>query len=292
MMRKEDKMKRLCAASLTYFRLKADLAAIELELADNAPLLQTTEGNFLKKIWKKATTGIHNELRKKTTETLEKERAVVERELAKFESQHTEKTLLYSNNPEALKAFINKSLFRKDKDGLKRLRFAISLILDDRYSYQRPILSLQPLSDILFDDAIYMQSLYDTLDENFKYVRRDFSLSLDELISFIPSLGNVSLQCLINRSQQREFTKNLGKLSADQVGTLLAIKLTIAEKAKPLLTDEAWKELIDETLQFIGDIRADEEYKKVFTEQDALVSDEVFSLCSLSVNRLAELVKG
>jgi hypothetical protein len=155
MMRKQDKMKRLCAASLTYFRLKADLAAIELELADNAPLLQTTEGNFLKKIWKKATTGIHNELRKKTTETLEKERAVVETELAKFESQHTEKTLLYSNNPEALKAFINKSLFRKDKDGLKRLRFAISLILDDRYSYQRPILSLQPLSDILFDSVIY-----------------------------------------------------------------------------------------------------------------------------------------
>ena len=36
---------------------------------------------------------------------------------------------------------------------------------------------------------------------------------------------------------------------------------------------------------------ADAEYKKVFTNQDDGVSEEVFALCSLAVNRLAELVK-
>ena len=63
------------------------------------------------------------------------------------------------------------------------------------------------------------------------------------------------------------------------------------EKAKVLLSYEDWENMIDETLQFVGDVRADAEYRKVFTGQDVGVSDEVFSLCSAAVNRLAELVK-
>lgn len=290
-MRKQDKMKNLSIANLTYCRLKADLAAVELEIAGNSPVAETEETNFLKKIWKKAKTVINNEIRKKTTEELEKDKKAALEELARFESQYSSKQLQLSKDPAKLKKFIEKSLFKKDKSGLNKVQFALSLILDDSYTYQRPTQSMQIVSDILFDDATYMQGLYELLCKNFKYLRNDIIPTVDELFSLVPSLGNVSLQSFINRSKQRKFKTNLEKLSTDQVGALLAVKLTLAEKAKALLPYEAWETLVDETLQFIADLRADAEYRRVFTGQDFTVSDEVFSLCTLAVNRLAELVQ-
>ena len=291
MMKKQEKIRKLCIANLTYCRLTADLAAVEMEIAGNSPVAETEASNFLRKIWNKAKTALDNEIRKKTTEELQKDRDAALRELARFESQHTEKELQFAKDSAQLKKLVEKALFKKDKNGLSKVQFALSLILDDTYTYQRPAQSMQIVSDILFDDATYMQGLYELLCKNFKYLHNDTIPTVDELFSLIPSLGNVSLQSFINRSKQRNFKTSLEKLSADQVGTLLAIKLTLAEKAKALLAYEAWEIFVDETLQFIGDIRADAEYRKVFTAQDEGVSDEVFSLCSLAVNRLAELVK-
>lgn len=290
-MKKQDKIKNLCIANLTYCRLKADLAAVELEIAGNSPVTETAESNFFKKIWNKAKTALDNEIRKKTTEELEKEKAAALKELARFESQYSAKELQLAKDSVKLKKFIDKTLFKKDKNGLNRVQFALSLILDTRYTYQRPMESIQIVSDILFDDATYMQGLYELLSKNFKYLRNDVIPTMDELFSLVPSLGNVSLQSFINRKKQRDFKASIEKLSANQVGTILAVKLTLVEKAKTLLSYEDWENLIDETLQFIGDIRADAEYRKVFTGQDDGVSDEVFSLCSSAVNRLAELVK-
>ena len=291
MMKKQDKIKALCIANLTYCRLKADLAAVELEIAGNSPVAETEESNFLKKIWNKAKTALDNEIRKKTTEELQKDKEAALRELARFESQHTEKELQLAKDSIQLKKFVEKVLFKKEKNGLNKVQFAISLLLDNNYTYQRPAQSMQIVSDILFDDATYMQGLYELLCKNFKYLHNDTLPTVDELFSLAPSWGNVSLQSFINRSKQRNFKNSLEKLSADQVGTILAVKLTLAEKAKTLLSYEDWEIYVDETLQFIGDIRADAEYKKVFTNQDDGVSEEVFALCSLAVNRLAELVK-
>ena len=291
MMKKQEKMRNLCIANLTYCRLKADLAAVEMEIAGNSPVAETEESNFLRKIWNKAKTALDNEIRKKTTEELQKDKEAALRELACFEGQHSEKDLQFAKDSVQLKKLVEKVVLKKDKNGLNKVQFALSLILDNRYTYQRPAQSMQIVSDILFDDATYMQGLYQLLFENFKYIRNDVIPTVDELFSLLPSWGNVSLQSFINRSKQRNFKASLEKLSADQVGTILAVKLTLAEKAKTLLAYEEWEIFVDETLQFIGDIRADAEYKKVFTGQDDGVSDEVFSLCSLAVNRLAELVK-
>lgn len=290
-MKKQDKIKNLCIANLTYCRLKADLAAVELEIAGNSPVTETAESNVFKKIWNKAKTALDNEIRKKTTEELEKEKAAALKELARFESQYSAKELQLAKDSVKLKKFIDKTLFKKDTNGLNRVQFALSLILDARYTYQRPMQSIQIVSDLLFDDATYMQGLYELLSKNFKYLRNDVIPTVDELFSLVPSLGNVSLQSFINRKKQRDFKASIEKLSANQVGTILAVKLTLVEKAKTLLSYEDWENMLDETLQFIGDIRADAEYRKVFTGQDDGVSDEVFSLCSSAVNRLAELVK-
>lgn len=289
MMKPADKIKKIAITNLTYCRLKADLAAVKMEITDNAPLTETAETNLFKKLWSKAKTLVNNELRKKTTEELKKDLAAAEAELARFESARTAKELQLSQNPAKLKAFVYKKLFKKDGDGLKRMNFALTLILDNRYTYQRPAFSLQVISQLLFEDTEYMQGLYDTLYENFKYLHNDLIPSMDELLSMLPTMGNVSLQALVNRHKQRNFKASLDRLSADQAGAILAIKLTVVEKAKALLSKEAWEDLVDETLRFIGDVRADAEYEKVFQIKPADVAEEILRLCSLAVDRLTSL---
>ena len=173
---------------------------------------------------------------------------------------------------------------------MEKLHFALSLLLDDRYTYQRPEQSLQILSDLLFDEALYMPELYEALCENFKRLHNGALPTLDELLSLAPNLGNVSLQSLINRHKQRKYKAKLRALTGDQLGALLAIKLTVVQKAKALLPKAEWETLTDETLKFIDDLRADAEYGWVFGHTDESVAEETFALCQLCVARLAEIV--
>jgi len=290
-MKKQDKQKAIAIKNLTYCRLKADLAAVEMEIAGNQPVVSEAEKNFFKNVWNILKTGVKNELRKTTLEDLKKQFATAEAELARFESEHNAKELALLRDLASLKAFLAKKLFKKDEYGLDKLQFSLALLLDDRYAYQRPEHSLCILSDLLFNDGGYMQELYNALCHNYKYIRNDWSITVNDLLSRMPSFGNVSVQSWINKSKQRKFNARVEKLTADQAATLFAMKLTVVEKAKGILPKEEWEKLTDDTLKFIQDVRADAECEKVFTEQDDGVFEEIFSLCSLAVNRLAKVAK-
>ena len=291
MMNKQENLKNIAIANLTYCRLKADLAAVEMEIAGNQPIANEAEGNFFLATLKRLGIGVKNELRKTTLEDLEKDKALVQAELTRFEEEHPKKELSLANDPAALKAFLKKKLFKKDAYGLEKLQFALSMIIDNRYAYQRPEQSLCIISDLIFEDGGYMQGLYDSLCQNFKYIRMDLSISLHELFSLAPALGNVSLQSWINKSKQKRFTTRIGKLTADQIGAMLAAKLTVVEKAKTLLPKTEWETLADQTLSWIQDFRADAEYRQVFTEDDGSVLQAARSLCKQAINRLEEIVK-
>ncbi len=288
-MREQNKIKKIIADNLTYCRLRADIAAIEIEIAENTPLPQTDESNFFKKAFNKARVRLHNGLRKLTVDELEKEAVAAKAELKRFESEHTQKQLSLAKNPEKLGAFINKKAFKRDKYGLNRNSLALALIMDDRYVYQRPEQSLQILSDILYNDPAYMQGLYDALYENFKRVQGDVLPSLDGLIFLIPSLGNAGLKSLLNRGKKKRFKASLERLSTSQVGALFAAKLTCVQKAKAVMPANEWNDLVDDTLKVIQNVRADAEYKFVFDHIDGGVADQICALCVHAVERLAEL---
>lgn len=290
-MKKQDHIKGIAVANLTYCRLNADLAAVELELTNSQPVQETTSAHWWKKMLQIVRNAMDNELRKKTSEDLLKEKSKAEAELARFESEHDFKKLSLSERPAKLKSFLNKKLFKKDRYGLNKIRFALALILDDRYGYQRPEQSLQIVSDILFDDPKYIQGLYDALYKNFEALHTPLLPTVDDLLfAIIPSTMNVSIQAWLNKRKQRRFQTTVQRLSYDQIGAVLAIKLTVAQTAKPLLPQSEWEILIDSTLKEIADIRADAEYERVFGLKPADVAEEIFSLCTLSIERLAELV--
>ncbi len=288
-MREQTKIKKIIADNLTYCRLRADIAAIELEIAENTPLPQTDEGSFFKKAFHKAKVSVHNGLRKLTVDELEKEAFAAKAELKRFESEHTQKQLALAKSPEKLGAFIHKKAFKKDKYGLNKNTLALAIIMDDRYAYQRPEQSLQIVSDILFNDPAYMQGLYDALCENFKRVQGDVLPSVDELFFPIPSLGSTGLKSLLNRVKKKRFKASLEKLSTSQVGALFAAKLTTIQKAKAVMPTDEWDDLADDTLKLIQNVRADAEYKFVFDVVDGGVADGICALCVHAVERLAEL---
>lgn len=288
-MRKQNAIKKIIVDNLTYCRLRADLAAIEAEIAENTPLPQTETSNFFKQIFLKTRTAFHNGLRKLTVDELEKEAFAAKTELQRFESEHTKKQLSLAENPEKLKSFINKNAFKKDKYATDRTRLALAIIMDDRWAYERPEQSLQVVSDILFNDPAYMQGLYDELCENFKSVRGDILPSMDGLISLIPSLGSAGLKSLLNRGKKRRFNANLERLSTSQVGALFAAKLTSLQEAKRVMPAKTWADMTDDTLCAIQNVRADAEYKFVFDQIDGSVADEICALCGRAVERLAQL---
>ena len=289
-MRKQEKIKNSIITNLTYCRLKANLSTLEMEIAGNQPVPEKEETGVIKILWGKVKTKLKNEVGKKTVEELEKERAAAESELARFESVHAPKEYALSSTPEKLKKLIAK-LFKKDKYGLNKTQFALALILDGEYSFQRPEASLLIVSELLFSDAEYMQGLYDGLCENFKYLRGEGLPTVDELLSLLPSFGNISLQSFINRSKQRKYQANVRKLSADQIGTVLAAKLTLTKKAKTAMPQEEWETFADETLKYIENVRADGDCNLVFGFKSLDEVKEIFSLCELTVLRLAEIVQ-
>ena len=288
-MREQRTIKKMLIDNLTYCRLRADLAAIETEIAENKPLPQTEEGSFWRKLYNKTRVTVHNGLRKLTVDELEKEAFAARAELKRFEDEHTHKQFSLAKSPEKLSEFIHKKAFKKDKYGLNKTSLALALIMDDRYIFQRPEPSLQVVSEMLFGEPSYMQGLYEALCENFKRVQGDVLPSVDGLISLIPSLGSAGLKSLLNRGKKRCFKASLEKLSTSQTGALFAAKLTVLQKAKAVMPTDAWEDLTDDTLKVIQNVRADAEYKFVFDVVDGGVADEICALCVHTVERLAEL---
>ena len=287
-MRADNKLKRIIVDNLTYCRLRADLAAIEAEIEESKPLPKTEERGFWRKLYNKTIIPVHNGIRRLTVDELEKEAYVAKAELKRFEDEHTEKALALSKDLEKLKALVHKKLLKKDGDAEKKTSLALAVIMDERYSYQRPEPSLQIVSVILFDDPAYMQGLYDALCENFKRVQGELLPSVD-VLSYLPSLGSVGLRSLLNRGKKQRFKASLERLSASQVGALFAAKLTALQKAKEAMPVDKWEDLADETLKYIQNVRADAEYKFVFDVIDGGVADQICALCVHAVERLAEI---
>ena len=93
-MKKQELWKNIAIANLTYCRLKADLAAVEMEIAGNQPIANEAEGNFFLATLKRLGIGLKNELRKTALDDLEKDKALAHAELTRFEEEHAKKELL------------------------------------------------------------------------------------------------------------------------------------------------------------------------------------------------------
>jgi hypothetical protein len=69
------------------------------------------------------------------------------------------------------------------------------------------------------------------------------------------------------------------------------MKLTVVENALPLMPEKEAKELIDETLKYIDNLRADAEYEWLVEKMDIPACKERIALANLAVSRLTLLLE-
>lgn len=301
-MRKKQMIRETAIKNLTYIRLKSDLAAIEKEMADNEPVQKENTKNIITKVISAVATEVANGIRRKNTIDLsvEKERALAN--LSAFEKKVSQKELELSGDIKKFKTFIDKKLFKGDKYDMNRKQFALSFILGSANDYLRSEESLKDVSAVLFDDEGYMSELYKTFENNFYGIQKKavderglgtiIGMGIWSLCSWsiipIGIGGMVALIRSLDRRQKME--KAFENLSKDELHAYIAMKLTLVESSRHTMPEREWKELIDGTLKYIGNLRGDAEYEWLIERLNAPTNKEKIELSNLAVERLSKII--
>ena len=300
--KKLAKAKKIVVNNLTYLRLKTDLEAVEREMNENQPVEKEQSGGLITKIISGIATEISNNVRRKNTVELSVEKKIALDNLALFEAAVDSKELELSVDLEKFKKYIDKELFRKDTHGIKRLQFALSFMLDDYFEYLRKEESLQAISKLLFDDEGYMNILYMLFEQNYYGIQKKATSEIDKGMllgvgvwslvsgSWLPiGIGGIA-SLVTNILHRKEMKEKFQKLSKDELQAFLAMKLTIIEATRKTMKAEARKELVDDLLKYVSNLRGDAEYEWLIEKIDAPSNKEKIEICNLTIDRLSKVV--
>ena len=286
--------------NLTLCRLKGDLFAVEANVRETAyKATPSDDGSRVKKF----INGILNEITNATKSfTAEKEsnydKDRAQNAIKSFRLAYDPKDLAISEKPEEFKKYMDKHLFKKDTDGLGRISFALVFAIDERnHEYQCPEESLEVVSEMIFDDAKRLGKLYSIYKNNYVKLQSTFPTDLESGIG--ASIGSVlnklpaSMAGMLSRVgmaiNQKATNKALSNMSANETNSLLAFRLTLIEVTKDL-SEQRRKELINDMLEYMGNIRSDAEYRW-YVEKDNIPDcrDKIES-CDLALARLGKIV--
>lgn len=104
-------------------------------------------------------------------------------------------------------------------------------------------------------------------------------------------LGGALLGTEIAKQIKVKNAKNsLRKLSPENLSVLLAIKATLIEYSKKIMSDEEIKSELDDCLKQLNDLRSDAEYLLIVERLDAEKSRKKIEICNNFTTRLASIV--
>lgn len=160
--------------SITYFRLKNELYQINKVIENN----QTKEVKSKINVFGKMSNKLKDS---KATKYIEK-KEIFEKAIAKFELDNPK-----INYNLYYQAKLNKEvneLFKKDKLGIIKSFFALSLLVDNNYEFEFDTESLEEISIVLFTDKDKIKELKDMLNTSYNSVsgRIFSSFKLDDTI--------------------------------------------------------------------------------------------------------------
>ena len=298
--KRKTRIKQNITDNLTLCRLKGDLFAVEANIREtNHKATPSDEGSRVKKF----INGILNEITNATKSfTSEKEsnydRDRAQNAIKSFRLAHDQKDLAISEKPEEFKKYMDKHLFKKDADGIGRISFALVFAIDERnHEYQCPVESLEVVSELIFDDARRLGKLYSIYKNNYVKLQRTFPTDLEGGIG--ASIGSVinklpaSMAGMLSRVgmaiNQKATNKALANMSANETNSLLAFRLTLIEVTKDL-SEQRRKELINDMLEYIGNIRSDAEYRWYVEKDNIPECRDKIESCNLALARLGKIV--
>lgn len=302
MSRKKDmKIREKVGKNLKYLYYKGIVDGIEKEMSQNEPVQVENDRNIITRVISGIVNEVANNIRRKNTLELstEKQRAIST--LTEFERSVSEKDLELAKDQEKLKAFINKKLFKKDKYNLKRMQYALSFIMNTARGDDR-VDGLEVVSSVLFDDAGYMSSLFKKFEKNYYGIQKP--VAGEREVGLIGGLGLWSLTAwtilpvaigglatlVAHVMNKIELKKAFNTLSTNELHAYIAMKLTLIEESREVMSENEWKSLIDETLKYVSSLRGDAEYEWLIERIDGPVNKEKIELCNLTIARLSKII--
>lgn len=298
--RKKERIQKKVMDNLTYCRLEGDLLAVEASIRDNAPKEIRYEGSKIKIFIGKIINDINNAAKRYNTVCLSQDKEKAKAALDAFLKEHSEKELKLSGDAEELRKYIDKKLFKKDKGGLSRMSFALLFAINDRNNeYQCPEESLEVVSEILFNDPKTLGKLYALYKNNYmkisvgsSEIEKGFGLGMGFggiiAASLLP-LGVTGTIGLIDYLfGKKRANLAFSNMSTNETNATLALYLTLIEAAE--VSDDKRKEMIDELLTRVSNMRSDAEYKRYVEKQNADESKQKIATCELALRRLGSII--
>ena len=292
-----EKKKKLIAEALQYRCLRADIEAANAAIAENQPLQVNREAPIFKRLVGELIAQFENAPRAQMLEMLEKKKAEAEKALASFAG--SKKAIELSNNPEALCKLMDKSIFKKDKNGGKRIGFALAFMLTASEAYQYPQACLASASELLFGNTEYMGELRLQLQKNYRSITaqeetqvqsvvRIFYDVLSDVREAMPSWA-IDLFTLRGKLRFTHGKRRAESLLEQNENAFLAMQLTVLSEIKNGVDSAEWSVLADGLLKEIGNLRADAEYIWVIEGQERENCKARIAVYDRAVARLATI---
>lgn len=300
--RKKEKIRQNIIDNLTLQRLEGDLYAVEAAIRDNAPKTASNEGGRIKRFINEVITEISNTVKRINTQELSVDKDKAKKALMEFRASHFEKDFEISQDTEKFRKYIDKKLFKKDRDGIAKLSFALMFALDEKErEYQCPEESLEVVSEILFDDPKRLGKLYRQYKINYEKIHSSLTSEFDRGLNLGSGLGTIlalsalpicvtGLITLVSYARNKKAASVAFKnLSASETNASLAFYLTLIEEVGGSDEDKH-REMVDELLNKIDNIRADAEYRWYVEGENIPDAKEKIELCNLTLKRLGEIL--
>jgi hypothetical protein len=272
--------------------------AVEASIRENAPRSAEDEGGRVKKFINGIINEINNAARAMTVRELSVDKEKAKEAIASFTAAHSSSDLRLADNTDEFRKYINSKLFKKDKDGLARLSFALRFALDERnQQYQCPEESLEVVSEILFDDHKKLGKLYSDYQANYHSLHKTWPSDLEGMrgvcgifaAALLP-IQVTGIYTLVSYLLYKQGAKDAFKnMSPDEINAVLAFYLTLIGEMRG--QNEATKrQMVDELLGKVDNIRADAEYKWFVEGDNAPECKKKIELCDLTIVRLGKIL--
>ena len=300
---RKEKIRQNITDNLTLCRLQGDLLAVEAAIRDHAPRSAPTDDpNRVRRFINGIINEITNAAKSISVRDLDAEREMAKEAIKSFLATHNEKELALAKNTDELRSYIDKKLFKNDKDGIGRLSFALVFAIDERnQEYRFPRESLEVVSEVLFDDPKRLGKVYALYRNNYEKLQKPFGSDFENGFGLGTSLGGALALSLLPASvtgvvslisyvvNKRAASEAFANMSPSETSATLAFRLTIIEAAEDI-GEKKMKEMIDALLEDIGNIRSDAEYKWYVEGDNIDECRQRIETCDLALARLGKIV--
>lgn len=287
-----------------YLRLTAELAEVDAEMAENAPLEVSEEDNLGEKLVKRTKNAL---FRDSKTKGLSEKRDRILANIEKFKEKNPKLDIERITDEDLQRSLA--SLFKRDRFDVNRELLGVSIILDGEYEYVLTDAGLKKLSSLLYEDEGALFEIKRSLEKLYTDIRKKplkpekamlgtvgiailtlYTAAIAGIAAGAASiaggtiLGTVSAYLVggtligatyvtLNETKRRKIKAEFAKLSLDESASLLAIRCHIISKVKKSADDRHVKDEISDLLSLTDDLRSDVSYE-LFVENEDVESNK------------------